>query len=157
MEKENGIVIGHNWLNKIYPVLSSHQINFQGNIKYILNNRSELLLKYENNLMLKDWLKFISNRNLVIAKETLLKKIDNKYFKLDLSLNVKRMIAQVKLAVINYGSIFEGKHLKFRSNIDRATYGLPNSCNLKHILLDCRNFKNGKEQLFGAENKDWYE
>lgn len=35
--------------------------------------------------------------------------------------------------------------------------GLPNSWNLKHILLDCIHFKNKNVQLFGIENKDWDE
>lgn len=106
--------------------------------------------------MSKDWAELMNNQNLTIGKELLLKSFDNKYFELDISLNLKRIIAQVRLAVNKYGSIYvNGTHLKFRHENNCKLCNSPNNWNLRHLLIDCINLKNEKEQIFGCENSDW--
>lgn len=145
-----------NWLNKIFSVLFNHRIQFQRNLNFILVNKIELLIQYENSLMTKDWAELMNNQNLTLGKELLVKSYENKYFELDLSLNLKRIIAQIRLAVNNYGSIYiKGSYLRFRVEENCKLCNTPKSWNIKHLLIDCSNTKNERDQLFGNEISEW--
>lgn len=81
-----------NWLTRLYDIFQKNNIEIQNNVEFILQNAQQLIIEYENKMIEKDWLKFIASRNLSVGIELNVKKLDCKYFSLDLRLDIKTII-----------------------------------------------------------------
>lgn len=138
-----------NWLSRLFDIFHRRGIAIQDDVEYILQNKHNLLIDYENKLMENDWFAFLNCKNLTIGIELNVRKIDCNYFNLNLDLRIKRIMAQIRLAVKKYSKIYiNGKTLSFDDEKPCLMCNLPNSWTLEHLLVDCINTTTIIQQTF---------
>lgn len=151
-----------NWYFKIIKLIRSNGIETYGNVRDIINRKEQILLEYENKIIESDWKKFIEIKNFVIGKEMNYLNFKCNYFESDLNINVKRVIAQIRLAVKYHGSIHAGKNkIALKEDECCKLCNVPRACTLKHILTECGRVKGFAEKLLKYNNLEdinkWYE
>lgn len=155
---------GNNWLNKIVKIVKKVGIELEKgfSIDDIIKQKENIIIEYENFLIKEDWIRFQLVKNLEIGKELNYYKFDCNYFELDLNLNIKKIIAQLRLAVTYNGRIYvRDKKIELNKEECCKICNLNESWTIRHVLTECQLIQEMSKKILNEENlydiTKWYE